>query len=400
MRKELIVGLVFVAAMVLLGVFTVIVSNFNPFAKKEYLVIRFDNIAGLKRGDEVQVAGAEYGKVTRIKLREGHIYVTVELSHTIKLHEGYKVRVKSASPLGGRMVGIELGDPEKPELPPATTLVGSSVGADIVESINDLVSDVKYGNGTIAQFIREPEIYNNVRDASRSLKAIAQNLEQGQGLVGRLLSPESEPIYADAADAARTFRELAAGLSEGKGTLGRLLKEEDVYQTLKDSADNVKAITTDLRDGKGSIGMLLKDDSAYKNANEAFTSIKEITAELKKGESTAGRLIYDKQMGDDLRDAVAKIKSIATDVSDGKGSLGKLVADTALYDSARKLFDDLAQAADKLTKGEGTLGKLVNDKALYEQAERLASELRQAVEDAREQAPVTSFGSILMGGFR
>ncbi len=41
--------------------------------------------------------------------------------------------------------------------------------------------------------------------------------------------------------------------------------------------------------------------------------------------------------------------------------------------------------------GQGTLGKLVNENKVYNNADDLIKELKDTMEDAREQAPITSF---------
>jgi len=47
--------------------------------------------------------------------------------------------------------------------------------------------------------------------------------------------------------------------------------------------------------------------------------------------------------------------------------------------------------ADKITRGEGTIGKLIVDDKLANQASETLTNLKDTVEDAREQAPITSF---------
>lgn len=45
----------------------------------------------------------------------------------------------------------------------------------------------------------------------------------------------------------------------------------------------------------------------------------------------------------------------------------------------------------KINRGEGTLGKLLSDDSTLNQADELLYEVKETIEDAREQAPVTSF---------
>ncbi|MGL4368901.1 MAG: MlaD family protein [Spirochaetota bacterium] len=54
------------------------------------------------------------------------------------------------------------------------------------------------------------------------------------------------------------------------------------------------------------------------------------------------------------------------------------------------ISSDLKDVTGKINRGEGTLGKLINEDQTKE-AGQLMKEVRDTVEDAREQAPVTSF---------
>ncbi len=395
MKKELVVGTVMIVAMVLLGTFTIFISDVK-FGKTETLRIRFTNIEGLKKGDEVQVSGHEYGKVREITLEDGRIVVEAELSGPLVIRKDYKVRIRSASPLGGRMVSIDPGPPDQVELPSDQILEGTHIGADIIDSINDLVTQIEEGDGTIAKLINDPEVYDNLLAFTESLKKVSE----GQGFVGKMLSEDSEQMYTKASEAIDALHSITTGIDEGKGSLGKLVKKDALYDSAESLFANAEAISDDLRAGRGAIGRLLTEDDIYDNVNEAFAGIRSITGELKKGESAGGRLIYDKQMGEDLAAAVADVKSIAADAAAGKGTIGKLLKDESLFDEAKAMIDTLSSLADGLAKGEGTLGKLLTDSSLYDEADNLISQMRQAAEDAREQAPITAFGSILLGGFR
>jgi phospholipid/cholesterol/gamma-HCH transport system substrate-binding protein len=56
----------------------------------------------------------------------------------------------------------------------------------------------------------------------------------------------------------------------------------------------------------------------------------------------------------------------------------------------KQMSASLRDVTDKINKGQGTLGKLVNEDQTQD-AKALIQEVRDTVEDAREQAPVTSF---------
>ena len=54
-------------------------------------------------------------------------------------------------------------------------------------------------------------------------------------------------------------------------------------------------------------------------------------------------------------------------------------------------MSNIRQITDKISRGNGTLAKLINNAEVHDQAGSLVKELRESIEDAREQAPITSF---------
>lgn len=57
----------------------------------------------------------------------------------------------------------------------------------------------------------------------------------------------------------------------------------------------------------------------------------------------------------------------------------------------RDAIVNLREFSEKINKGEGTIAKLVNEDKIHKDTGKLIEELRDTIEDAREQAPVTSF---------
>ena len=57
----------------------------------------------------------------------------------------------------------------------------------------------------------------------------------------------------------------------------------------------------------------------------------------------------------------------------------------------RETLVNLKNFTAKLNSSKGTLGKFLNDDTIHNKTGKLVDDLREAVEDAREQAPVTSF---------
>ena len=77
---------------------------------------------------------------------------------------------------------------------------------------------------------------------------------------------------------------------------------------------------------------------------------------------------------------------------------GACLDDKELADNASKLMENLKSVSDKLAKGEGTLGKLTTDQEMYDEVNGLIKDVRQIVDNYRDTTPISTFGSLIMGG--
>ena len=131
------------------------------------------------------------------------------------------------------------------------------------------------------------------------------------------------------------------------------------------TAANLNAIVARVERGEGTMGQLFStNDTAYADLKASLANIRKVTDDLKAGQGLAGRLVYDKKLGAD----------------------------------ASELLDNLKGVSDRLAKGSGTLGKLMTDQELYNEVNALIKDVRQIVDNYRDTTPVSTFGSLIMGG--
>ncbi len=84
------------------------------------------------------------------------------------------------------------------------------------------------------------------------------------------------------------------------------------------------------------------------------------------------------------------------DLDDLRGELDDpLLAISRLIEENRSnvstTMRNLKDITEKINSGQGTVGKLLNDKKLHDDAGNLFRQASEVIEDAREQAPITSF---------
>jgi phospholipid/cholesterol/gamma-HCH transport system substrate-binding protein len=323
--SELKIGLLSVFAIVMAAVLIVLLSGEGGFFWQRYgLKTVFDNVAGLKEGAPVRVAGVEVGSVTGIVFMGDRVEVLMELSKEMQS----RVTDRSEAALGSVSL---LGEA-------AVDITASSEGMPLPEW----------------SYVRSrppaPSISDVATRTTQSLEEVAkllENVRKGRGTIGRLFTDES--LYREMNGMVDAAEDVARRLSEGRGTIGRLANDPTAAKALEASMKNLETVTARIRNGEGSLGRLLNDDTLSRSLTSTTANLETLTSRLNKGEGTAGRL----------------------------------VTDPALYNRLNSMAERLDKVVGLLQQGQGTAGQLLHDRQLYENMNGTVSELRQLVKDIR-----------------
>jgi phospholipid/cholesterol/gamma-HCH transport system substrate-binding protein len=73
------------------------------------LFASFDNISGLKTGDQVQLAGVQIGKVVSIGIKDYRALVALRINEGVQIDEEAIAAVKTSGIIGDKYVSIQLG---------------------------------------------------------------------------------------------------------------------------------------------------------------------------------------------------------------------------------------------------------------------------------------------------
>lgn len=252
---EIVVGAFIVLVFLGIGYFTIILSRDNWFSQKHRMEFEFQDIMGLREGDNVVARGMPIGKVSRLDLQRRGVRVEAMLDQKLDMREGYSVTIVATSILGGRHLAVNEGAVDGEVLPMGTVFAGTSP--------RDLMGDAAEMIGALKDSLTEGGILDNVENAVADLGRIVHRLETGEGTLGRLLS-EDDQLYVDLASAVASVREVTGRIAEGQGTLGRLLSEDDrLYEDLSATVASVRQTVEKVGRGEGAVGRLLNDESLY-----------------------------------------------------------------------------------------------------------------------------------------
>jgi len=302
---EVVVGVFMVMILFGLAYFTFVLSGRwwgdEPFKVE----VCFDDVMGLKEGDNVVVMGMPVGKIEQLTLEKKRVLVLAHLKKELSIREGYRVIIVATSILGGRYMEIDEGDGML--LPQGKVLKGTNPH-DLMADAAELVSATKDG------FVGSNGVIATLKSTSASLKEITERVKEGKGTLGRLLS-EDDTLYKDLSASVASLKKISARLEKGEGTLGKLLSADDqLYKDLADSVASLKKISGRLEKGEGTLGKLLaSDDKMYKDLSESLASLRNIAARIEKGEGTVGKLINDAELYESLQKTVQELQAAIDD---------------------------------------------------------------------------------------
>jgi len=270
---EVVVGFFFAMMIVALFFGTAVLSRTRWFGGNYKLQVTFDNVMGLRKGDNVYVRGVDVGKVEQLQVNSHGAKVFLSLEQPVEIHADYKVEVLPSSVLGGRYLALDLGTADKPVVPAGTELRGlppvdlideatraiaelrrTMAEGKVMENLSATIVDLRKisdrlaaGQGTVGKLLVDEQVYNDIRATTTRLKEISARLAEGQGTLGKLLAKDDQ-LYQDLAATVASARHIAARIEKGEGTLGKLTQDESLYQDVKKTLNEARAAIDDFRE--------------------------------------------------------------------------------------------------------------------------------------------------------
>lgn len=332
-------GVFIFAALVLLAIGIIMMGQKTKmFISKGELQIVMDDVAGLKIGAPVWLAGVDVGLVTDIhfdnpqKTNEVSIHLEIARDAMKKIGSDSRITIKTRGLMGEKYVDITPSGSYS-EQPPAV-LRGTPVPKldDVVQKagttfdkINGIIDNINQGKGTLGKLNTDATLYNNVARLAVEMKELLATINRGEGTLGKL-NRSSEPYDKMMSILNRADKTLQ-DIQRADGTLNKLIYDKALYAKLTEladksiqAADDVRELNKKIASKDGTIGLLLNDRAFYdkgvsliSRADNSLKSIEEITAKLKSGEGTAGKLVSDKELYERMNRMVEDVDALVKD---------------------------------------------------------------------------------------
>ncbi len=255
-----------VGAFVLAGVALFLISVFfigsenNVFSRTFTVSAVFGNVDGLKPGDNVWLSGVKIGTVSEVRIvPDGR--VVVDLS--VKNDQNQFIETDAVASIGSDgLVGSKI-----------VVITPGASGQAVVDG--DTLNTVSPADTQdIINLARD--VGENTRSITADLRVIASRLNEGQGVMGELLTEGdlSQEIRAtvqrlhttgnNAAAASAELRSLIAALQHGPGLLPMLISDTAYADTFERALANIEKVST----SAGAVSESLEDLTAKINSRD------------------------------------------------------------------------------------------------------------------------------------
>ncbi len=288
-KRAVIVGLfVFVGIIFLVAGILIIGNLHETFKKKIEVVSLFDDVGGLKVGNNIWFSGVKVGSVSNLKFyadSKVKVMIKVEENALPYIRKDSYVKLSTDGLIGNKILIIYGGTPKSPQIEEGDTLrVEKTFTSD------DMINTLQENN-------------KNLLAITNDFKLISSKIAKGEGTIGKLLNDNAVYAHLDSAtlslqnasDKAQELLSSLAKFSDGlnkKGTLARELTSDTiVFNSLKTSvlklqvmADNASDLISNLKEAgsnpKTSVGILLHDEESGARLKQTIKNLESSSQKL------------------------------------------------------------------------------------------------------------------------
>lgn len=322
--SELKIGIITVFAVVMAALLVFAVGGAGGFFWQRYpLKVRFQNIATVKSGTPVRVAGIEMGSVTDVRLTGNTVEAWLEVANEVRplVTDRSLAVIGAISLLGEGAIDITPAADGTPipdwgyvpsGIDPASIAALSAVAGQGLDETARLLADLRAGKGTLGRLFTDESAYRELEALMASATRVTDAVGRGRGSLGRLVNDPT--VYNELVAATGSLNAITAKVARGEGSLGALLNDPALAASATQAAANLEKVTGGLARGEGTAGKLLTDEQLYSRLNATAARLDDISTKLAAGEGTAGMLLQDRRLYDNMSAAVTELRGLVSDI--------------------------------------------------------------------------------------
>jgi phospholipid/cholesterol/gamma-HCH transport system substrate-binding protein len=285
----------------------------------------FNDVRGLKVGNNVRFTGIDVGAVVNISILSDTavtIVFSIDKNVVPYIKKDSRTTIGTDGLMGNPIIIILPGTPGTPTIEP-----GDQLAVIPPVDIDDIIKEIKHSSEKISE-------------VASNLIEITEKINRGDGIFGKLF----------------TDSDLTAQIDRTGENITRLTQ-------------NLSELSTKVNQGRGILGKLFVDsafthrlDTATINIAQISKNLEEFTGKINSGEGVLGNLFADTTLAGDFRQAGKNLETVLSNLSEvsqklnnENNALNKFIDDPAFADSVDVMLDNLNEGIIEVTKASKAL---------------------------------------------
>jgi len=291
-RKAVIVGIFLALGLTIfiVGVFT-LGGQQKSFDKSIHVSAVFDDVAGLKKGNDVWFSGVKVGTISEIKfVGLSQVDVKMKIDEKVQpyIHQNSGVHIGSDGLIGNKLIVVDGGSPQAP-----IVADGDTLHAEKLLSTDDMLKTLQKNN-------------ENLLSITADFKILSRNILKGKGTVGALMADSAMGIQLknsmrnlqatteSAARLATQLNQFGNKLNTKGGLADKLLTDTATFNRIKtaatqlqQAANNASILTNNLNKASNklnttdnALGELLNDPKGAVQVQNTLNNLQQSSIKL------------------------------------------------------------------------------------------------------------------------
>jgi phospholipid/cholesterol/gamma-HCH transport system substrate-binding protein len=263
----------------------------KTFVKSIHISSVFDDVAGLKKGNNVWFSGVKVGTISSIRFSgaaQVDVRMSIDESSQQYIHRNANARISSDGLIGNKIIVIDGGSPQAPIVQD-----GDVLQAEKLLSTDDMMKTLQQNN-------------QNLLSITGDFKLLSRKILQGKGTVGTLMADSTMAIQlrnamhnleittASAAHMATQLNQFSERVNTKGGLADKLFTDTSTFNKVKTAVnqlqqavnntrlftDNLNRVSNKLNSNDNALGVLLNDPKSAAQLQSTINNLQQSSVHL------------------------------------------------------------------------------------------------------------------------
>jgi phospholipid/cholesterol/gamma-HCH transport system substrate-binding protein len=277
-KTEIRVGITVIAGILIFIWILGWAKNFSLSSNQKILLIKFDSVSGLEKGDFVSVNGVRKGFVEDFNIQSNKVIVKLSIDNDIKLNKDATFSITMLDLMGGKKININPGNSPEPldynevqngvfnaDVPAVMSMLGN------MEELPEVVKDVKITLNALNNYLNDNNLTSDIKTSISNLSKASQKLNI-------ILDENRENVKQLTQNTTELTENVNNFLNENRESLKKSIEDLRTVLSKTDSLlSKANKFSDEITNKKNNIGKILYDEQSYKNLTESLTQLNELT---------------------------------------------------------------------------------------------------------------------------